>query len=190
MIVGNPSVFAIESGITHAYERLSFRAIGYFIIWVCGRSYGVRSPDATMLACSFDEVGRRIANRGGHTARFAADLDPGKIADAIRLALYADCRDDELLLGIPLPEFGKLICSQRIQWAPDGDEAFDDRSYVLQFEVDDRVRLIAFTSSGESYLHDPTTLSDAWLPSDDFYCVLQQWHDAFEAEWTAVPRKS
>ena len=35
-----------------------------------------------------------------------------------------------------------------MQWAlvsaPDGDEAFDDGSYVLQFDVGDRVRLIAF----------------------------------------------
>jgi hypothetical protein len=56
MIVGDPSVFAIESEITRAYERLSFRALGYFVIYVCGRSYGVRAPDATMLACSFDAV--------------------------------------------------------------------------------------------------------------------------------------
>ena len=45
-------------------------------------------------------------------------------------------------------------------WAPDGDEPFDDASYVLQFDVKDRVRLIAFKSS-EGYLHDPATLSDA-----------------------------
>jgi hypothetical protein len=57
--------------------------------------------------------------------------------------------------------------------APDGDEAFDDG-------VKDRVRLIAFRC-GEGYAHDPATLSDVWLPADDFYRVLQQWQQAFVA---------
>jgi hypothetical protein len=36
----------------------------------------------------------------------------------------------------------------------------------------------------------PTTLSDIWLAADDFYCVLQGWHDAFEAEWASTPKTS
>jgi hypothetical protein len=74
-------------------------------------------------------------------------------------------------------------------WAPDGDEAFDDGSYVLQFDVEDRVRLIAFRS-GEGYVHDPATLSDVWLPSDDFYGVLQEWLQSFDREWTALMKVS
>jgi hypothetical protein len=123
MIVGDPSVFAIESEITRAYERLSFRALGYFVIYVCGRSYGVRAPDATMLACSFDAVEKRIANRGKHVAPFAAE-DAGKIADAFLRALYADKQEDKLFFGIPQPEFSGVLYSKYIVWAPDGDEAF------------------------------------------------------------------
>jgi hypothetical protein len=70
---------------------------------------------------------------------------------------------------------------------PDGDEAFDDGSFVLQFDVQDRVRLIAFRS-GAGYVHDPDTLSDVWLPADDFYRVLEQWHQAFDREWAAMPK--
>jgi hypothetical protein len=32
--------------------------------------------------------------------------------------------------------------------------------------------------------------SDVWLPADDFYDILRQWHDAFEAEWLFAPKSS
>jgi hypothetical protein len=187
MIVGNPAVLAIESGITQAYERLSFRALGFFTIHVGGRRYGVCRPDATMLANSFDEVERRIAARGRHLATFA-ESDAGKIAYAFRNAVYAD-QQDESYWGIPLKDFCNIIYSGEITWAPDGDEAFDDGSYVLQFDVGDRVRVVAFKSSFGG-LHDPATLSEAWLEADDFYGILQQWHAAFAAEWKALSRIS
>jgi hypothetical protein len=97
MIVGMPSAFAIESSITEAYERLSFLALGFFAIHVGGCHYGRRSPNSTMLACSFDTVGSRIAKRGEHTAPFAAELDAGRIALAYRSAIYADEPDESYL---------------------------------------------------------------------------------------------
>jgi hypothetical protein len=188
LIVGSPAVLAIESSITRAYERLSFRALGFFVIYVGGHCYGRLSPDSTMLACSYDEVERRIAGRGNHTVPFATESDAGKIADAFRNALYAETQQ-ESYFGVPLSDFRDLIRLKRIVWAPDGDEAFADRSYVLQFDIRDRVRLIAF-KCGEGYRHDPTTLSDIWLAADDFYDVLQGWHDAFEAEWASTSKTS
>ena len=185
MISGNASVLAIESGITQAYERSSFRALGFFVIHVGGRRYGVYEPDATLLANSFDEVERRLVGRGGHTASFAS-LDAGKIADAFRSAIYAE-KQETSYFGVSLSEFCEILYSKHIIWAPDGDAAFDDGSYVLQFDVRDRVRLIAF-KCGPDCLHDPATLSDVWLASDDFYCVLQQWHDGFKSEWASMPR--
>jgi len=188
MIVGDPTVFAIESGIKEAYEQLSFRALGFFLIHVSGRSYGRRAPDSSLLACSFDEVARRIAERGGHTAPFAAEPDAGKIADAFLNAVFAD-QQEESYFGIPLPEFCELFCtaSKDCNWAPDGDAAFDDGSYVLQFDVSERARLIAFKCK-DGYRHDHDTLSDLWLSDVDFYQILQRWHDAFEAEWAAAKK--
>jgi Immunity protein 42 len=187
LIIGNPSVFAIESSIVQAYERLSSRALGFFVVYVGGRCYGRRSPDATMLACSHNEVERRIAQRGSHTASFASE-EAGKIADAFRNAFYAE-KHQESYFGISRLAFREMIQSGRIVWAPDGDEAFDDGSYVLQFDLRERVRLIAF-KCGQSYVHDAATLTDVWLPADDFYSALQRWHNPFEAEWTSMPKKS
>lgn len=182
MIIGNSFVFAIESEITQAYERLSYRALGFFVIHINGHSYGVREPDATMLACSFDEVKRRIANRGKHTADFA-ELDPGQIADAFRNAMYAD-KQEESYFGTALSEFRRHFDQDAndLLWVPDGDAAFDDGSYILHFDVGNRVRLIAF-KSGRGYRHDPATLSEIWMPIEDFYRILQQWLDLFDAEW-------
>ena len=187
MIVGNPTVFAIESKISQAYERLSLRGIGYFTIHVRGQNYGLRSPESTMLACSFDAVGRRIADRGRHSAPFSSELDAGKIADAVRHALYAEERDGEVFLGMPQQQFSELIYSKQLIWAPDGDEAFDDRSYVLHFDVGDSVRLIAF-KCGNRFAHDPATLRDLWVSADEFYRVLQDWRESFEIEWRSLPK--
>ena len=186
MIVGNPSVFALESEIIGAYKSLSARALGLFVVHVRGRQFGIREPDATLMACSFDEVGRRISGRGSHTAPFA-ESEAGEIAGAYQRAIYTDTDENCLFFGLSLDEFTEVLNSSAIQWAPDGDEAFDDSSYILQFDFQNRVRLIAFRSCSDG-LFDPPTLVDMWLPADDFYGVLRTWHDAFESEWEAMPK--
>jgi hypothetical protein len=188
MIIGDPKICAIESGVVKAYERLSLRALGFFLIHVGGQSYGVYKPDASMLACSFDEVERRIMHRGVHTAPFVAESSPKRIVDAFCSALFAE-EPGEGYFGIPLVEFRKLFSkeSNDLVWAPDGDEAFDDGSYVLQFDVEDRVRIIAFKCA-EGPLYDPKSLSDIWLNADKFYSILTDWRNAFEAEWETTPK--
>src|SRR5882762_10341514 len=57
MTAGQTSIFAVESEITQAFERPSLRGLGFFVIHIMGRCYGIKYPDATMLANSFDEVG-------------------------------------------------------------------------------------------------------------------------------------
>lgn len=187
MIVGDPAVFAIESDITEAYERLSFRALGYFAIHVGGHRYGRCATDATMLACSFDEVGRRLAHRGAHIAPFAETAEAEVVASAVRSALYAPGPDQERFFGYPRDEFAALVYSRHLVSAPDGDEAFDDSSYVLQFDCANRVRLIAFRSS-EGYGIDAGTLRESWLEWQRFYKVLEQWQSAFEQQWAGSPK--
>lgn len=185
MIIGTPSILAIESGITHVYKELGARALGFFVLHIGGQRYGVSAPDASYLACSLGEVEDRLARRGTHVAPFATEVDGGGIADAFRDAIYAPDQEEKRFFGIPQPEFRRLIYSKHVRWAPDGDEAFDDGSYVLQLDVGERVRLIGFRS-GDGYHHDPKTLSDIWLSAADYYGTLQQWRDAFVAEWESA----
>jgi hypothetical protein len=185
MTVGDTSSFAIESEITRAFERLSFRGLGFFVIHVAGQRYGIKSPDQSMLACSFDEVERRINGRGTHQAPFAeaAAID---IASAYTSAVYLDNNGDQTYFDMSEAEFTKTLYSNSLVWAPDGDEAFDDSSYVLQFDVGDRVRLIAFKRPDS--LVDPTSMREVWLSSDTFYSALRQWRDTFMTEWESLPK--
>lgn len=189
MIVGDKDKLAIESEITKAYERLSFRALGFFVIHLNGQCYGVRSPDASMLACSFDEIEKRIANRGFHSAPFPPETNASMVAVSIRKAIYGDDQESERFFGISQSEFCKKIYSSNIMWAPDGDEAFDDSSFVIQLDVGDRVRLIAFKCSQGLY-PDSGTLNEIWMSNDEYYSQLQKWRNAFLLEWELSSKTS
>src|ERR1035437_320300 len=130
MTIGDPCTFAVESIISEAYLREGLRALGCFVIYVGGGRYGVYGPNATLLGCSFDEVAKRVRQRGLHVAPFAKAENPGMIADAFREAIYSENAKNEYF-GIPRDRFCDLVYSSDILWAPDGDEAFDDGSYVL-----------------------------------------------------------
>ncbi len=187
MIVGNRSVFAIESRISQAYERPSFLAIGYFVLHISGVRYGVNESDATLLACSFEAVKERIEARGTHIARSLDNLSAGSIADSFRVAVYGACAP-ELHTRETFQKVYELFSKHnQFVWAPDGDCAFDDGSYVLQFDVGDKVRLIAFRCD-LSGLHDPGTLSELWIESQVFYDTLQTWVYDFQREWTRLPK--
>jgi hypothetical protein len=185
MTVGDTSSFAIESEIARAFERLSSRGLGFFVIHVAGQHYGIKSPSQSMLACSFDEVGRRINGRGTHQAPFAeaAAID---IANAYTSAVYLDRNGNRTYFGMSEAQFTKTLYSNSLVWAPDGDEAFDDSSYVLQFDVGNRVRLIAFKRPDS--LVDPASLGEIWLSADTFYDALCEWRDSFLAEWESLPK--
>lgn len=185
MMIGNPAILAIESSITTAYERLSFRGLGFFVIHVGGRRYGVYAPDVTLLACSYEEVRERVARRGAHLLPQLNEVDASAAVEAILLANFGE-DDEREVCGMSVAEFHHLEHAGRITWAPDGDEAFDDRSYVFHFDVGDRVRLIAFTRKG--FPHDPETLREVWLDGDEFYGILQRWADEFETEWARMPK--
>jgi hypothetical protein len=116
-------------------------------------------------------------------------VDGGKIADAFRDAIYAE-EQEKSYFGIPLSEFCHLFsaASSDLVWAPGGDEAFDDGSYVLQFDVGERIRIVAFKCKEGHYHHDPDSLREVWLGAPEFYGVLQNWRDAFRAEWAALPK--
>jgi hypothetical protein len=187
MTIGDTSLFAIESEITRAFEKPSWRGLGFFVIHVAGQSYGIKSPGQSMLARSFDEVATRINGRGTHQAPFA-EAGAIDIANAFTSAVYLDNAEIDAYFGMSEAQFTQTLYSRSLVWAPDGDEAFDDSSYVLQFDVGDRVRLIAFKRP-ES-LVDPASLREVWLLSDGFYNVLGEWRDAFLAEWESLPKHS
>ena len=183
MTVGNPDSFAIESRITQAWQGDSRNALGFFNIHVGGVRYGIFDPEATMLRCSLDEVRSRLLRRGKHVATFSAIEKPMSIAEAYANAEYGDVPVEEVL-GLARLDFLEQLHGNHLIWAPDGDEAFEDRSHILQFDDPRGVRLVAFKFSGEG--PKIASLSDQWLDPTLYYHVLDEWATLFETEWSEV----
>lgn len=177
MILGDKSIFAIEFEITKGNSNDSLFALGFFVIYIKSYSYGVRTPDATMLGCSYNELRNRLLMRGKHIAPFSKE-NAGEIANAVRYAIYAPEQENNKYFDIGKSDFCNIINNNRIIWAPDGDQAFDDGSYVLHFDMDDKIRLIAFRSIHNDYQYDPDTLVDAEINTDDFYQTLESCYDS------------
>jgi|JI10StandDraft_1071094.scaffolds.fasta_scaffold611352_1 hypothetical protein len=190
MIVGDPKVFAIESFIATAYEELGLRALGFFLIHAHGVRYGVSNARATMLACSLDKVKQRVLWAGRHTIPFGGAAEAGAIAFAYRTAFFSPEADDRMYLGMPAAVFRREVLRSRIVWAPDGDAAFDDGSYVLQFDVQERVRLVGFRADGCGFGVAEGSLTDLWMDASQFYGVLANWSAAFESEWFLATKET
>ena len=181
MIVGERSLFAIESEITRAVPNLSQRALGFFVIHISGRTFGIKQPDASMMGCSFNEVNDRLKRRGTHSTPVLDDIGAAEVAEAYLDAIHRDTvRTD--YFGLSRTKFVETVYSNAVTWAPDGDEAFDDGSHVLQFDIGSRVRLVAFvnTASPDDMIG---TISEEWLEAELFYNVLSRWREAFALEW-------
>ncbi|MFS8049901.1 Imm42 family immunity protein [Rhizobium sp. BR 314] len=182
MIVGDCRIFAIESGITEAVENLSQLALGYFAVYVGGRVFGVREPDASMLGCSFHEVEHRLLRRGAHAPPIPVGTPAFEIATAYLDAFYRDnARTD--YLGLSQHQFIDALQSSGAIWAPDGDEAFDDGSHILQFDVDGRVRIIAFLNTEEPD-DFAQGIREEWMSADLFYAIVSSWKTLFAVERT------
>ncbi|MGB7815670.1 MAG: Imm42 family immunity protein [Methylotenera sp.] len=176
IVVGEPNLFAIESCVSEFYKEKGQLAIGYFIVYVGGLCYGIKSPDATLLACSFYQIDDILKKRTNYTSLFS-DVDAQVLADMYLAAIYAENSDDSLYFGKSAQEIKQMLYESDVIWAPDGDAAFDDGSHILLFNFNHMVRLIAFKNS-ESY--KATNLQELLIPSDSFYDILDGWKSQFE----------
>jgi hypothetical protein len=178
MIIGDKNTFALESNINEALNEKSLIGIGYFVIYIDNERYGVFEDDATALACSYDEVLNRVQRRGMHISPFSMNSSAINIAKAVYTSLYSEPQSD--YFGIPHESFLDIVYSNHLVWAPDGDEAFDDGSYILQFDIDNEVRLIGFKSSENGLIK----VKDIILESKRFYSILEKWLEEFNTERT------
>lgn len=99
MVVGDPAKLAIESHVIRYSPALSQRGLGYFLIHVGGNRYGIRAPEATLLACSFDAVGRRLARRGRHSIPEMEGFDGSDMTSAYVRAYFSETSPSERFLG-------------------------------------------------------------------------------------------
>ncbi|MFD2265625.1 Imm42 family immunity protein [Lacibacterium aquatile] len=188
MIIGDPRTFAIESQITEAYgeEHRSFLGMGYVLLHISERRFGIDAPDATTMF-SYDCIPDRIAARGTHTAPFSGVENPQEIALATAIALYREEGAGQTFFGLSNEEFQNAIYTADIKWT--ADQEFDDGTNVLQFDIGDQVRLIGFINSEISSEVRQST-AEAWLSADTFYETLDHWRTAVIEEWKSLPKIS
>lgn len=188
MIIGDASIFAISSSVTAVYSVSDMKVLGSFCFHVGGTSYGVQHPRATMLACSVEAIQARIARRGAHVSSFSSHR-AAHIAKLYLAGLYGVHYGGEGGLQAEAQSFA--LESQRAHWvmAPDGDEAFDDGSHVLQFDLHKKVRLIAFRNEdGLDAMLD--SISEAEMEEELFYSILRDWSSSFRSECERVANRS
>jgi len=132
MLIGTPGVFGIQTLLSEVWQRQSFQPLGSFRIWLGSQPYGVWTWNASMLGNSFDAVGERLALRGSGSGLASEPFSGGQLMRAYR----AVCYDGEPYPAGSTEAFASL--GSNPAWAPDGDEAFDDSSYVLHLDLGER----------------------------------------------------
>jgi hypothetical protein len=181
-IFGNPDQFAFEFGIFQAFNSASIPANGHAIIHVNGMSYGRDDPEASSLGYIYGDVEYRLSCPGGRVIRQWDGASAEQIARSY-VAAFHTSEGENTELHLSRDEFIALVNKQRLGWASSGEEAWDDGSVVLQFDVGTRVRLVAFKTD---YVDSKTTyhtFTERYVESAEFYQVLSEWKAAFDAEW-------
>jgi hypothetical protein len=182
LLIGRHAIFVIESFMAQVLAGPGQRGLGYFCLHVSSKRYGIRSPDATLLACSFDTVVDRIERRGTHVLAELNHLDAIAIAQGVHAALYKDLPEEAQACGMTAIRLRDELYRHDILMAPDGDAAFDDGGHVLQFDLGEQVRLIAFKNpdGDEAGVH---AIVEVHMNTDDFYDILASWKEQFMTQW-------
>jgi len=188
MLVGVKKNFAIESEISKAYQCLNFRALGFFVIYIDGFCFGRREADATMLACSYETVYKRLQNQGKHISCFLSDIPAVEISLAVQDACYAEYRRMQTYFGLTADEFLANLRKKNIWWTPDGDEAFDDGSNILHFDEGEQVRIIGFINEEKQDVLS-RTVKEIIINKSVFYSYLAQWLENFDMQWKSLPKE-
>ena len=181
MLVGDVTRFAIETEISEIYASEPRDAAGYFILHVSRRCFGVNRPDATGMRFPLWYTQDRIRERGSHVLPGSEGLDAVFLIDIYLEVLWETPR----LLPRAAPSLSEQDLARRFDSCVMlGDEAFDDGSYVFQIDVGDRARIIACMNAATE---KDRCVSEIWMPSDEFYNILDEWQRRFEHELRTTP---
>lgn len=175
---GDKKSFAIHSSLLERFPGTGGLALGSFVIFINGHHFGKLEEDATLLGCSLDGVRRRVKMAGMHVPAFDGFSDASEIAEAYVESIHRDeGRCD--YFGMDVEEFLNELYGKDLILAPDGDQAFDDGSVVLQFDLGEGVRIISFKLSEDDRCLF-FGLEEIFLPKEYFYDVLIDWIARFE----------
>jgi hypothetical protein len=184
ILVGDVNIIAVESYVDQFLPAKGQLGVGYFIIHVAGRVFGVKDRRASVLGNSYYEVCERIGRRGKHDLSFSGQVDAKELSLSVLNILY-DRGFKKFPLSTELEtEMERVLYTSNIIWAPDGDEAFDDGSHVLQIDEGRHARVIALVNHETEDL-TIDSIVELRISADEFYEILYSWSRKFEEEWRA-----
>ncbi|NIJ64636.1 hypothetical protein FHR20_001567 [Sphingomonas leidyi] len=156
--------------------------IGYFLIHVGGKQYGVKKPRACVMGNSYNEIVSRISQEGEHRLSFSSKIDSKELSIYIANSIYNRGFEGGVIPAQWSKEIDDSLYANALMWAPDGDSAFDDGSHIVQVDDEQRVRITAFVNA-ETQGEFENSISDVILGQETFYETLGAWAREFDGQW-------
>lgn len=175
MIVGDVKTFAIEFQISEAHPDDHFWALGFFIVHVNGREYGVRSDNATMLANAVDGAAELLRTRGVTVNSRLSNMTADQLADEYLEIFYREISNK--IAANDLKDRQTQFLSASCLW-PSYDEEFDDGSHILRFDLGSHVRVVGFKNDN----YQPDRLTETRVKAEVFYDVISRWPVLFREQ--------
>ncbi|MBB4100454.1 hypothetical protein GGR46_004026 [Sphingomonas kyeonggiensis] len=182
ILVGNPEMLAIESCVDEFVAQKSQMGIGYFLIHVGGRQYGVKKPRACVMGNSYNEIVSRISQDGKHILNSSSKIDSKELSIYILNSIYNRGFEGGVIPSQWSKEIDDNLYANALIWAPDGDSAFDDGSHVVQVDDGQFARITAFINA-ETQDEFENSISDVILRRETFYETLGAWAREFDGQW-------
>ena len=169
MIVGDRSRFAVEIELHPDSPKSISTGFGLYRFWIADQPYGRSAPDASCLAASCDALRERLGQRGHHDATGMPTGNPLGILERAYWLIY---RVTDVHIASRQASAQEVAQARRLMMAPDGDEAFDDGSFVVQWDDRGVVGLAAgLVGEGDGpMIVDP--VRSIRLGTVDFYDVV------------------
>lgn len=156
--------------------------------WIAGTAFGLNHEDATCISSVYDDVVRRLAERGKHLWPALRDEAGIVLLRATFEATYCDTSESETWRA-----HHRVWDDLEMRMPGRGSELFDDSSRVLFIELGVDVRLIGgfvrHSATQRSLLETTPdqiceALSDIVLSADEVFGVFDEWMAALRAEFT------
>ncbi|MCA9290144.1 MAG: hypothetical protein KDA25_03385 [Phycisphaerales bacterium] len=167
-LFGDQQRFAVEVRYGSDSARDIGSAFGRFRLWIRGQSFGCPGDSSSCFAPSGESLRQRWRQRGQHHADWVDRERPLAALREVHELVYLLTDDDLAERGLQPNRVAEAV---NLMMAPDGSEAFDDGSLVIQWDTDDQV-IVAGTIVTDEGVDDSIALIA--LANNEFYGIIQE----------------
>lgn len=171
---GTPSRFSVELQLHPDSSCSISQCYGKFRFWVAGVPYGRDELDASALASSYESLREHQKSFISDVPTWIEGQSPRELLQKVYWLIY-EVTDDELERKLAVPE--EVDDARRAVIAPDGDEAFDDGSFVAYWKNRDEIviaagKITTNATTGITLIGEPFT--SVVITRAEFYQTIEQ----------------